>query len=72
MENVTNENLIRIALQSKLTSASNYLIRPGDKVRDCTESTKKWNGPYRVTRVSQKIMSFTDGVKVNSIYTKTF
>lgn len=41
-----------------------YFIRPGDKVRIYRESTRKWNWTYELNKVSNKIISVTDRIKV--------
>lgn len=51
-------------MRSKLLPDTRYLICPGDKVRDYRENTKTCNGPYEVTKVSNKIISDTDGIKI--------
>jgi len=61
MESIVAEQRIRKALKSKLPPATKYLIKPGDQVRVYRELSKRWDGPFTVTKVSNKIISVTDG-----------
>ena len=56
----------KTALKSKLPPATRYLVKPGDYVRVYRESSKKWEGPFKVKRVSSKLVSVTDGNKVKT------
>ena len=64
METIVAQTRIKTALRSKLPPATKYLIKPGDDVRVYRERSKRWNGPFKVTKVSDKIISVTDGEKV--------
>lgn len=64
MEAIVAETRIQKALRSKLPPATKYLILPGDLVRVFRERSGRWEGPFTVTKVSKKIISVTDGIKV--------
>ena len=64
METIIAESRIRRALHSKLPPATRYLIKPGDHVRVYRETSKRWEGPFTVTKTTPKIISVTDGTKV--------
>lgn len=61
MESIVAEQRIKKALKSKLPPATKYLIKPGDQVRVYQEIPKRWDGPFTVTKISDKIVSVTDG-----------
>lgn len=44
------------------TPVAKYLIKPEDKVRVFREEKSKWYGPFKVTKVIDKIIAFMDGV----------
>lgn len=62
--NYSSRNRIRTALKSKLPPAAQYFICLGDKGKVYLENAKEWNGPYEVTKVSNRIISVTDGIKL--------
>ena len=64
MEKIVAETRIKRALKSKLPPATKFLIKPGDEVRVYREISKKWEGPFTVTKTSPKLISVTDGIKV--------
>lgn len=37
-------------------------------MRDYIEWTSKWEGPFMVTKVSKKMISITDGTKMNPFH----
>lgn len=61
MESIVCQERIRNALRSKHPSAKNYLIRPGENVCVYQGKTRQWNGPFKLAKVSDKMISVTDG-----------
>ena len=60
MESIVAEQRIKKALKSKLPPATKHLLKPGDNVRVYREHTKRWDGPFTITKIGNKMVSVTD------------
>ncbi len=63
MATITSELRIRKAIMSKLPRNCDLIVRPGDQVRVCRETDKKYVGPCPVLRVDGKQLFFLTGNK---------
>lgn len=61
MESIIAQARIQTALRSKLSPENNFPIRPGDDVHVYREKTKRLDGTFKVSKVSDKTISVTDG-----------
>lgn len=60
MEASVVENPFSRFLKSKIPPSTKYLIKPGHQVRVCRELSRKWEGPFTVTKTSKKIITIAD------------
>lgn len=67
MKTILSQSRIRTTLHSKLPSSTKYLIVKGDKVRVFREKKNKWDGPFKMTRLVNKIISVIDVITVKPL-----
>lgn len=61
MEAYVAEQRICTALQSRLPPATKFALKLGQDVRVYREEHRKWVGPYKIDRITDKMIYVTDG-----------
>lgn len=64
METVVAQTRMKTALRSKPPPEKKYRILRNDDVKPYREKPKCWHGPFTFIKVSDKIISVTDGSNV--------
>lgn len=63
MERITSESRIKASLNARLPPAKKYNFRPGQMVRVYIEASRKWEGPFKIRKIREKLIWITDCVK---------
>lgn len=63
MQKITAELRVKAALRARLPPATKLDFTPGQRVRAYREASRRWEGPFLITKMRQRLISVPDGIK---------